>query len=794
MLRAQWFKVINDLWGNKTRTILIVLSIAVGVFSIGMIAGSRVILSHDMMASYLAVNPTHATLYTDPFDNDFVQAVRRIKGVHEAEGRRSVTVRLQTGSNEWRNIQLFAIPDYADMRINIVTPVRGDWPPPDHELLLERASVSIAQANVGDTLVVETPDGKQHRMRVAGLAYDFNQRPAAFLGKAYGYITFDTLEWLGESRTMDTLNIIIAEQPADKAHIQQVVNRVSDLVEKSGRKVNSVYIPTPGKYMADDFIQSLLLLLGVLGLLSLAASGFLIINMISALLAQQTRQIGIMKAIGARTDQVVVMYLSLVLCYSLLALAIAVPLGGLGAVAFSRVMASQINFDIKTEQIPLQVLALEITVGLVVPLLAALYPIVAGMRVTVREAINNYGLAQASIGKSYLDQLIERVSGLSRPLLISLRNTFRRKGRLALTLLALILGGAIFIAVLSVRASLARTLDEATEYWNYDISISFNYSYRTEEIERNALAVPGVVKVECRDMSSTRRVRPDGNESSTIPVEPLPAETSVIRPTILQGRWLLPDDKGKVVVNTDLLRDETDIRVGDELVLKFRDRKTVWQVVGIVKSILSGPGIYVNDADFASIAHDLKRANTARIVTERHDAASRAQVAEALEKNLAHAGMGVSSTDTINAMIARVEKEFTFLIGSLLAIAVMLAASGGIGLMGTVSLNVLERTREVGVLRTIGASDGAVLRIVMAESLFVGVLSWLMSLIPALPLSKILSDVIGVTAIHNPLTYVFSIRDTLLWLVIAVLLAGLASYVPARRASQLSVREVLAYE
>jgi putative ABC transport system permease protein len=124
----------------------------------------------------------------------------------------------------------------------------------------------------------------------------------------------------------------------------------------------------------------------------------------------------------------------------------------------------------------------------------------------------------------------------------------------------------------------------------------------------------------------------------------------------------------------------------------------------------------------------------------------------------------------------------------------MLAASGGIGLMGTVSLNVLERTREVGVLRTIGASDGAVLRIVMAESLFVGVLSWLMSLIPALPLSKILCDVIGITAIHNPLTYVFSIRDTLLWLVIAVLLAGLASYVSACRASQLTVCDVLAYE
>lgn len=807
-MSAQWHKVFNDLWGNKTRTILIVLSIATGVFAVGLVVGSRVILSREMTASYLAVNPAHATLYTDPFDDDFVEAVRRVKGVREAEGRRSVVVRFKVGPDEshgdapqWRTLHLFAIPDFEDIRINKVSPVSGAWPPLNHELLVERASVSLVQPSAGDVILVETPDGKQREMRIAGLAYDLNQVPASFTHTAYGYITFDTLEWLGEPRNMNELNIVVAENAFDppgafgtKAHIQQVANQVVDKVEKSGRKVNSVRIPTPGKHMADDSIQSLLLLLTVLGFLSLVASGFLVVNMISALLAQQTRQIGIMKAIGASAPQIVGMYLGLVLVLGLLALALAVPLGGLGAVGFAQRMARGINFDIKTPGIPTEVLALEIVVGLLVPLLAALNPIITGTRVTVREAISDYGLVKTQFGKSLLDRLVERVRVLSRPLLLSLRNTFRHKGRLALTLITLTLAGAIFIAVSSVRASLLLTLDDAMTYWKYDVSVDFERSYRIEQIERDALAVPGVVKVEGWGLGGVRRVRPDGNESGMIRVSAPPARTGMIQPTVLQGRWLLPEDENAVVVNTDLLKDEPDIRVGDEIVLKIEDRKTAWRVVGIAHEMLSGPILHMNYPYFARVVHEMGHADSAQVVTQQHDGTSRAQIAKALEAHFKHAGLRVSSTETTTDVRARMDAVFSFLVLTLLVMAIMLAVVGALGLTGTMTLNVLERTREIGVMRAIGASDGAVLWIFMAESIFIGALSWLVSVILALPVSKVLSDALGTAFIHNPLSYTFSTSGALIWLVIAVILAGLASFLPARRASRLSVREVLAYE
>jgi putative ABC transport system permease protein len=114
--------------------------------------------------------------------------------------------------------------------------------------------------------------------------------------------------------------------------------------------------------------------------------------------------------------------------------------------------------------------------------------------------------------------------------------------------------------------------------------------------------------------------------------------------------------------------------------------------------------------------------------------------------------------------------------------------------MGTMSINVIERTREIGVMRAVGASDGSVLKIFMVEGLFIGVLSWFVGALLALPIGKLLSDAVGIAFTDFPLNYTFSVRGTLLWLAVVLVLAALASFLPSRSASRLTVREVLAYE
>jgi putative ABC transport system permease protein len=794
MLRPRWRKVLRDIWSNKLRTLLVVLSIAVGVFAVGTIATSRIILRRDLNQKYLAVNPSSAILSMSSFDDDLVAMIRGMPEVAQVEGRRSVRARVRIGTNRWREINLFVIPDYHTMQVDIVQPEQGAWPPPPRELLIERVSLGLVNAQLGDTVLIEMPDGKQRSIRIAGLTHDINRPPAPFTGTADGYITFDTLAWLGQPRTYNQLRFTVRNTGDDIERIKHVANQVRNKVERSGSAVGFMWLPPPGKHPADQYVQPMLLILGMLGMLALFLSGFLVVNTTNALLAHQVRQIGVMKTVGGRTGQLVRMYLGTVTIFGGLALVVAVPLGALGARGLTSYAASQLNFDIASYSIPYSVLALELVVALLVPLLAALYPVIAGARVTVREAISSYGLRNGDFGHSFMDRWLEQVRGLSRPLLLSLRNTFRRKGRLALTLTTLTLAGAIFVAVFSVRASLLGTLDGALRYWNYDVEVNFNRSYRVEQLEREALSVPGVVAVEGWDIRNTHRLRPDGTESDNIVLLALPAATHMLKPTLLEGRWLLPEDENAVVINTDLRSDEPDINVGDQIVVRIDGHESAWRVVGLAQGVLAGPFVYVNAPYFGRTVGEVGRAGRVQVVTEQHDEATQNAVATALSDKFEQAGMRVRSTETTSESRSRTELQFNILVVFLLIMAGLLAIVGGLGLMGTMSINVLERTREIGIMRAIGASTGAILQIVIVEGMVIGLLSWLMGSILALPLGKIMSDAVGVSFLQAPLSYTFSFEGALLWLCAALLLAVIASLLPARNAARLSVREVLAYE
>jgi putative ABC transport system permease protein len=380
MIGPRWRKIVGDLWSYKLRTVLVVLSIAVGVFAVGMIAGTQEILTRDMQASYLAIDPPAAILGVSSFDDDLVATIRRMPGVDEAEGRAGLGVRVLVGADTWRTLNLQAIPDFHDIHVNKIASEQGAWPPPRHQALIERSSLELTGANVGDSITIELADGTRRSIRIAGTAHNVNMPPAAFSGVVDGFITFETLEWLGVPRSYSSLFLTVDDKTLDRDAVGRVVNQVRDKIEAGGHQVSFTYVPTPGKHPADSAMQPMLLILGVLGAMSLLLSGFLVVNTIGALLTQQVRQIGVMKAIGANTRQLVGMYLATVLMYGLLALLVAVPLGALGAYGFTQYLARLINFDVLDYTTPPRVLALEVGAGLLAPVLAALVPVLGGAR------------------------------------------------------------------------------------------------------------------------------------------------------------------------------------------------------------------------------------------------------------------------------------------------------------------------------------------------------------------------------------------------------------------------------
>jgi putative ABC transport system permease protein len=109
------------------------------------------------------------------------------------------------------------------------------------------------------------------------------------------------------------------------------------------------------------------------------------------------------------------------------------------------------------------------------------------------------------------------------------------------------------------------------------------------------------------------------------------------------------------------------------------------------------------------------------------------------------------------------------------------------------SINVLERTREIGVMRTIGAVDRVIMQSVIIEALIIGLITWVLAIAVSFPIGNLLLTIIGKT-LGTPMALVFTPLGIVLWLVVVIALSIFASIMPARNAARLTINEVLAYE
>ncbi len=791
---VRWRKVWRDLLEHRVRSLLVVLSIAVGVMAVGTIAGANTLLEQNLRDGYAATKPSSASLYTAvPFDQGLVDVVRRMPGVADAVGRRSATVRMETGPGESIELALNALPDFADQPMDLVSPESGTWPPKRGEVVFERSSRTVADLATGRTITVDIGPDTTRTLVTGGFAHEPGAAPAYFFGQAIGYVTFATLADLGFDDSFDELRIRVANLDGTREQARAVAASVRARLDKAGAEVAFVSAPTPGEHPAQDILNAVFLVLGVIGALSLVVSGFLVVNTISAILAQQTRQIGMMKAVGARDRQVAGVYLGIVLGYALVALLVALPLGALGAWLLTRFTGSLLNFEATTFFVAPGVVALEVAIGLLVPLIAAAWPVYRGVRVTVREAIASAGISDG-FGRSRFDRLLQRIKGPSRPTLLSIRNTFRRKSRLVLTLLALTFGGAVFMSVFTLRASLLGTVNETLAYFNYDVQVGLVEPARTGVLVRTAEQVPGVVAAEPWTFVSAQRVRPDGTTGAGRIVFGLPDGARTVRPVLEEGRFLVPGDGNALVVTRNFLDEEPDVRIGDRVTLRSKGRDATFTLVGIVQSPTQRPFLYAPSAAIDGLTRDAGRAGMLMVLTERTDPAGERDTGAAVRDTLERAGIRVTGTQTRSEIKATIDTLFTTMLVFVSVMALLLGVVGGLGLAGTMTMNVVERSREIGVMRAIGARDSAVLLVFLAEGLLIGFLAWLVGVIVSLPISKLLSDALGQSFVQRPLAFTPAIDGILAWLAVVAVLATVASFLPAWRATRLAVREVLAYE
>ena len=551
ILRPSWRKVLADLWVSRTRTLLVVASIAVGVFAIGTIASMYVIVAEDITISYASAQPANIEIITDPFDDNLIKTIERLPGVAAAEGRQMINLRVSSDGETWKPLAVVANEDYASTEMNLITALQGTTVPADRELMVREDPMNSTGLSAGDEVIVQLADGTIRSMPVVGVVGD-QYAAGDFASPPRGYVTLDSAEWLGGNDQFNRLYVQVEGDGDDISAIEEVAARVEDRLERTGRTIYRTNSNESSEHPAASIALAMIGVLGALGVLVMLLSSSLIINTLNALLTQHRRQIGVMKLVGARSFNISVMYIALIVAYGLIALAIAVPLGVLCGYGLAVFMGNFMSVEIQDFRvIPIAVI-MQVIIAMAVPLAAGYFPVNKGSKTTVRRAISEDGPSDTGGRSGILDRLGSWLTWLSRPLLLSIRNTFRRKGRLALTLFTLVVAGAIFIAVFNVRSSLSGFMDNLGQHFMADVIVTTEQPYRVSKVEAVAYQVPGIEKVEGWSGTNAEIRDANDNQIANLIISAPPAGSTFIDPEMSAGRWLEPDDEKVLVVSDSI--------------------------------------------------------------------------------------------------------------------------------------------------------------------------------------------------------------------------------------------------
>jgi putative ABC transport system permease protein len=278
-------------------------------------------------------------------------------------------------------------------------------------------------------------------------------------------------------------------------------------------------------------------------------------------------------------------------------------------------------------------------------------------------------------------------------------------------------------------------------------------------------------------------------ENRSISLLGLPPESEIVTPRVVKGRPLMAQDEHAILLSYQAA-DEEGIKVGDEITIDLADKETTWTVVGIV----------ANADDVSLVPHDVLSQEVGSwrygwyvAVVFEGNSAQHHQLIRNLRSTYAANRLEAAYFWSAEDERTSTWQQFTPILYILLIMALLAAVAGSIGLTGTMSINVVERTREIGVMRATGAASVAIAGIFVVEGILLGVLSWLIAVPFSYPGGQLFSDLVGQT-MHMPFNYRYSMGGVAAWLLIVIVLSMLASLLPALRATRISVREALAYE
>ncbi len=782
-------KAFSDLRNSPSQTLLAIFALVIGLWGVGGILVSYTILTNDLNENFTQTRPAHAVLTSKDFGRLDLAALRARPEIESAEFRDLSMQRIEVHPNDWIPLWLFGVEDFNHPALALIQNEKGKAIPAPGTMLMERDGRLVSNLDLGSRARVRAGQ-RMREVPISGISFDPAQAPATQDHFIYAYVDKQTYADITGEPTNQRL-ILRLNNVRSKKDVQVALNGTLEYFKSIGIHVSGVNIPKFNEHPHQWQLNTLLFLQGSIGLLAFLMGAVLVSQLMASILAKQVRQIGILKSIGASRWQVLNIYLIMVLALGISAGIIAIPLAVSSGYAFSYFVAGKLNFNILTQHLPLHLYFTLAAASLVLPILLSLPAIMKGINLSVHDALSNYGISPDAID---LTAKPVSASWVPRWLVLATRNSLRQRRRSVVTVLTMALGVAIFSTGFNVRQSLANLLADYDHSMKHDVAVVLNGQIPRERAMSPFAGIANVDRIETWNGGRGELESHVVATSNGVGVVALPHDTDLFRPRLVQGRWLQVAEPPEVVLNQQAMELFGNPPIGSNQQLDIGGKTLVAKLVGVVEE-LEKPKIYIDQAQYDAFANPNHDINSLMFVAKDKRFEKVMALKSDIEATIASSDLNVLYVMSQAERVKVIFDHLNIILTTIVFLSLLVLVVSALGMASATGINIQERTREIGVLRAIGATPRMIFEMFVAEGMITSVASILLGLLLAWPLSIVASVFFGKLMLGEgaALRYAFSGEGLAIVLVTTLVFGWLASRIPARRAIQISTRDALAY-
>ena len=783
-------KTFSDLLISPKRTLLVVFALVLGIWGVGTVFVSNFILTNDLNANYQSTIPAQLILISDKFEKLDLRQFRKQPEIETAELRDFSLQRIEISPNEWIPLWLYGVDNFEDMKLARIFPETGEKTPEAGTMLMERDCKHVTAIDTGNSPRIRI-GGKMLTVKVSGICFDPAQAPATQDAFIYAYT--DKKSYSRITGLPSNQRLIVR---LNNVHSADDVKRVSDVLVKDlnakGITVSSVEIPKFNEHPHQWQLNTLLFLIGTIGLLAFIMGAVLVSQLMRSVMASQVRQIGILKAIGGSQFQIFQIYIAMLLLMGLIAGLIAVPLSVATGNAFSNFIAWKLNFNILTTTIPVSVYAILFGASLFLPVVLSISILLKGTAISVKEALSDYGISQNVNLREC--RLLKKLP-ISNSFMLAVRNSVRNSRRLAVTILAMALGVAIFSTGFNVRQSLWNLLSNVKNEMKYDVQVVLSKQVSREDAVRPFKSLENVKLIQLwnggRGEIQTKLL--STNKGAGIVA--LPFNTKLLKLKMIKGSWLTSSTELEIVMNQQAWDIYKQPSIGSEIMLTIENKNIKTRIIGISEQF-EKPKIYMDIYKYDALFNPSHLVNSIMFVAKENDYKRVIELKRNIENAIAPSDFQVLYVMSQAERVKIIYDHLNIILMTIVFLSFLVLVVSAVGMASATGINIMERTREIGVMRAIGATPKKIYSLFVMEGMITSVLSIILGLLFSWPLSKLAAIFFGNLMLGKEaeLQYAFSPVGFGITVVVTILFGWSASRIPAKSAINVPTHKALSYE